>query len=276
MGRLEGKTALVTGAARGQGRAHAIRFAEQGANVVAVDICRDLDVLHYHLATSEDLAETASLIRAAGGRVIAQEGDVRDEAAMGSVVTNAIDEFGRIDIVCSNAGIVGYSPLWELSRDEWEAVMGTNLTGHWCVLKMVAPRMIADGRGGSIVVIGSAVATKAMTDAVHYVTSKHGLVGLVKAAALELAAHGIRVNLVNPGGLATAMVDNVMTRRRFRPDLDDPTREDMAQVAATLNPMGVAFLESRDVTEAVMYFASDDSRYVTGAALAVDLGMAIA
>ncbi|HEX4864771.1 MAG TPA: mycofactocin-coupled SDR family oxidoreductase [Acidimicrobiales bacterium] len=275
MQRLEGKTALITGAARGQGRAHAVRMAEEGANLVVVDICKEGDPIAYQLATSADLAETADQVLAAGGKVLSREGDVRDEDAMTDIVVEAVGQFGGIDIVCSNAGIVGYNSLWQLSREEWDAVIGTNLTGHWCVLKAVLPQMIERGRGGSVIMTGSAVATKAMTQSVHYVASKHGLLGLVKAAALELAPHRIRVNMVNPGGVATAMVDNPATRRRFRPDLDDPTLEDMAQVASTLNPMGVAFLEPRDVTEAIMYFASDESRFVTGAALAVDLGMAI-
>jgi SDR family mycofactocin-dependent oxidoreductase len=251
-------------------------MAREGANVVIVDICKDVDPLEYHLATSADLVETADQVRALGGQVLAREGDVRDELVVADIVAEAVGRFGRVDITCSNAGIVGYNALWKLRREEWDAVIGTNLTGHWCVMKAVVPQMIEQGHGGSIIVIGSAVATKAMTDAAHYVTSKHGLVGLVKAAALELAPHRIRVNMVNPGGLATAMVDNPMTRRRFRPDLENPTLEDMAQVSATLHPMGVAFLEPSDVTEAVLYFASDESRYVTGAALAVDLGMAIA
>jgi SDR family mycofactocin-dependent oxidoreductase len=250
-------------------------MAEEGANVVVVDICKDGDPIAYPLASAADLAETADQVLAAGGKVLTREGDVRDEDAMTDIVAEAVAQFGGIDVLCSNAGIVGYNSLWELSREEWDAVIGTNLTGHWCVLKAVLPQMIARGKGGSVIVTGSAVATKVMTQSVHYVSSKHGLLGLVKAAALELAPHRIRVNMVNPGGVETAMVDNPATRRRFCPDLEDPTLEDMSGVAATLHPMGVAFLEPRDVTEAVMYFASDDSRYVTGAALAVDLGMAV-
>jgi SDR family mycofactocin-dependent oxidoreductase len=273
MARVDGKTVLVTGAARGQGRAHAVRLAEEGANVVAVDICADIDSIGYAMATREDLDLTAELATAAGAEVMAACADVRDGQAVCDVVNAALARFDRIDAVVSNAGVVSYASLWEIDPVQWSDVIATNLTGHWNVMRAVVPSML--GRGGAIVLIGSAVSTKPISHAAHYVASKHGLVGLMKAAALELAPQRIRVNMINPGGVATAMVDNEMTHRLFCPGIADPTMDDMAEVAAHIHPMGVSFLEPSDISHAVVYLVSEESRYVSGAMLAVDLGMAV-
>jgi SDR family mycofactocin-dependent oxidoreductase len=273
MARAEGKTVLITGAARGQGRSHAVRLAEEGANIVAVDICTDIASIGYPLGTSDDLEMTVELATAGGAQVLAAHADVRDADAVCDVVNTAVRRFGQIDAVVSNAGLVSYASLWEIDPVQWSDVVATNLTGHWNVMRAVVPTML--GRGGAVVLIGSAVSTKPISHAAHYVASKHGLVGLMKAAALELAPERIRVNMINPGGVATAMVDNEMTHRLFCPDIAEPTMEDMAEVAAHIHPMGVSFLEPSDVSNAVVYFVSDESRYVTGAMLAVDLGMAV-
>jgi len=272
---MDGKTVMVTGAARGQGRSHAVRLAQEGANIVAVDICAQLPTIGYALSQPEDLDETARLVEKTGRPVLARPADVRDSAQVEAVVADAVREFGGIDVVCSNAGLVSYASLWEIDRAQWDDVVSTNLTGHWCVMRAVVPVMLERGNGGAFVVIGSAVATKAIGHAAHYVASKHGLAGLVKAAALELAPHRIRVNMINPGGVATAMVDNEMTYRLFCPDVSEPTLADMGRAAAAIHPMGVPFLEVDDISNAVVYLASDESRYVTGAMLAVDLGLAV-
>jgi SDR family mycofactocin-dependent oxidoreductase len=276
MGRVAGKVALITGAARGQGRSHAVRLAEEGANVVVADICRQIDAAPYPLATPEDLAETERLIKQTGRGVLARQVDVRDQAALDTLVADAVTQFGHLDIVIANAGITSYSLLHELSDTDFTTVMDVNAGGAWRTIKAATPRLISQGTGGSIILTSSVAGMKGMQHLAHYSASKHAIVGLMRSASLELAPHHIRVNSVNPGGVLTPMIDNDMTRRIFRPELAEPTLDDMAEMSRPLHPMQIPWLEAIDISSAVVFLASDEARYLTGAVLPVDGGMSTA
>ena len=275
MGRVEGKVALITGAARGQGRSHAIRLAEEGADIIAIDLCAPIDTLEYKIATADDLAETVEQVKALDRRVIAAEADVRDTAAMRAVVERAVADLGRLDIVVANAGIVTFAPVLELTDEAWQDVIDVNLTGVWRTCVAAAPSMIAAGNGGSIIITSSAAGLTPFRNAAHYVTSKFGVVGLMKCLALELAEHMIRVNSVHPTTVDTPMVINEPTLRMFLPDSDNPTKEQFGDVMQESHALPVPWVESRDVSNAVLYLASDEARYVTGATLPVDAGLLI-
>jgi len=275
MNRLEGKVALITGAARGMGRSHAIRFAEEGAAIVALDICHDIDNASTGLATREDLAETALLVEKAGGAVVTAEADVRDLEALQRAVSTAIARFGSLDVVCANAAIASFGPSWELSEDAWRDVMDVNLTGSWHTAKACLPVMIEAGRGGSIVFVNSVNGLKAGPGISHYAASKHGVVGLMKSLAAEAGRFGIRVNSVHPTMVGTAMTMNEAAFRRYLPDIAEPTLEDMEALMAGRHALDVPMIEAVDVSNAVLWLASDEARYVTGVTLPVDAGMLV-
>ena len=275
MGRVEGKVALITGAARGQGRSHAIRLAEEGADIIAVDLCAPIDTLQYEIATADDLAETVEQVKALDRRVIAAEADVRDTAAMRGVVEQAVADLGRLDIVVANAGIVTFAPALELTDEAWQDVIDVNLTGVWRTCVAAVPSMIAAGNGGSIVITSSAAGLTPFRNAAHYVASKFGVIGLMKCLALELAEHMIRVNSVNPTTVDTPMVINEPTLRMFLPESESPTKEDFGDIMQESHALPVPWVESRDVSNAVLYLASDEARYVTGVTLPVDAGLLI-
>jgi SDR family mycofactocin-dependent oxidoreductase len=273
MGRVEGKVALITGAARGQGRSHALRLAEEGADVVAIDICQQMPAIPYDMSRPEDLNETEQLLSKFGNGVLVREVDVRDQSALNQVVADALDQFGHIDVVVSNAAVISYQPVWEFSEEVWQDVLNVNLSGAWRVIKAVAPPMIEAGTGGSIILTSSVAGMKGMKHNAHYCASKHGLTGLMRSACLELASHGIRVNTINPGGVLTGMIDNEMTYRLFRPDLPNPSLEDVAAISSDMHAMGIPWLEPIDISNAVLFLASDEARYITGAVFPVDAGM---
>ncbi len=275
MGRVEGKVALITGAARGQGRSHAVRLAEEGADIIAVDLCAPIDTLQYEIATADDLAETAEQVKALDRRVIAAEADVRDTAAMRAVVEQGVADLGRLDIVVANAGIVTFAPALELTDEAWQDVIDVNLTGVWRTCVAAVPSMIAAGNGGSIIITSSAAGLTPFRNAAHYVASKFGVIGLMKCLALELAEHMIRVNSVNPTTVDTPMVINEPTLRMFLPESESPTKEDFGHVMQESHALPVPWVESRDVSNAVLYLASDEARYVTGVTLPVDAGLLI-
>jgi SDR family mycofactocin-dependent oxidoreductase len=266
--RLEGSVALITGAARGQGRAHAVRLAADGADVIAVDICADIPTVGYPLATPEDLTETARLVEAQGRRVVARQVDVRDRAALQAVVDEGVAALGPIRIVVANAGI---APLMGgADEDETFAdVLDVNLTGAWNTVKAAAPSMVEAGRGGAIVLISSTQGlsgtggngTPGLT---AYAASKHGLVGLMRSFANWLAPHSIRVNTVHPTGVATPMI------------LNEPMQNYLSAAAGTSDRQGnllpVPMVESEDISDAVAWLVSDEGRYVTGVTLPVDAG----
>ncbi|TQM45919.1 mycofactocin-coupled SDR family oxidoreductase [Pseudonocardia cypriaca] len=213
-GRLEGKVALVSGAARGQGRSHAARLAQEGADIIAFDVCGQLETVPYAMATPEDLAETVKLVEDVDRRIVAREADVRDAAAVQAVVDEGLREFGRLDVVVANAGIVSFAEnTWSFTEEQWDELLAVNLTGVWKTVRAAVPAMVAAGNGGSMVLISSAAGLKGMARIGHYVTAKHGLVGLMRALAVELAPHSIRVNTVHPTGVDTPMVVNDVTAR---------------------------------------------------------------
>ncbi|MEU6642830.1 mycofactocin-coupled SDR family oxidoreductase [Saccharomonospora sp. NPDC046836] len=275
MGKVDGKVAFITGAARGQGRSHAIRLAQEGADIIAVDTTAKVDSVPYPLATAGDLAETVRLVEATGRRIIARDADVRDSLALGDAVTEGVTEFGRLDIVLANAGISSPAPTLEMSDETWQDMIDINLTGVWKSLKASVPHIIKGGRGGAVVITSSLAAIYANENTAHYSATKAGVVMLMKVMAKELAPHSIRVNTIHPTTVATDMILNDATYQLFRPDLDHPTRADFEEAARTLNRLPVAALDAADITNAVLHLVSDDAKYVTGTTHVIDAGGAL-
>jgi SDR family mycofactocin-dependent oxidoreductase len=274
-GRLAGKVALVTGAARGQGRSHAVRFAEEGADVIAIDLCSDLDNVPYPLATLADLDETVRVVEALGRRVVARQADVRDIDALRSAVDEGVAELGRLDVVCANAGVNNPAPAHELAESVWSAVVDVDLSGVWRTCKLAIPHIVAGQRGGAIVLTSSAAGLKGYANIAHYTAAKHGVNGLVKTLAQELAPHRIRVNSVNPTQVDTPMIMNEPMFALFCPDVPNPTRADFARVSQAMHLLPIPWVEPRDVSNTVLFLASDEARYITGVALPVDAGVLI-
>jgi SDR family mycofactocin-dependent oxidoreductase len=272
MGRVDGKVAFITGAARGQGRAHAIRLAEEGADIVAVDICAPIASLAYELAQPADLDATIDLVAATGRRALAERADVRNADELERAARRALEELGRIDIVCANAGILSYAPGIELSARAWQDVIDVNLTGVFNTVQATAPSMIARGEGGSIILTSSFGGLRGIPNAVHYSASKHGVVGLARVFAQELAPHFIRVNSIHPSAVPTPMVDNDATLGVFAPEGGTAKLDDARDAFTKLNALPVPWVEARDVSDAVLWLASDESRFVTGVALPIDAG----
>ena len=263
-GRLEGKVALISGAARGQGRSHAVRLAQEGADIIAFDVCQQLPTVGYKMATPEDLKETAKQVEDLDRRIIAREADVRDGAAVRALVEEGVAELGRLDIVSANAGIATFSEnAWSMEEDVWEETIAVNLTGVWKTLKAAIPAMIDAGNGGSIVITSSTAGIKGMAGIAHYDSSKHGVVGLMRTLAIELAQHSIRVNTVHPTGVNTPMVVNDYMAQFLT---DDFAASNM------MNLLPVEMVEAVDISNAVLWLASDEARYVTGTCLPVDAG----
>jgi SDR family mycofactocin-dependent oxidoreductase len=266
-GPLKGKVAFITGAARGQGRAHAVRLGADGANVIAVDLCEQLASVPYPLATPEDLAATVKLVEDTGARIVASQGDVRDRASLSSALQAGLDEFGRLDIVVANAGI---APM-QSGDDGWRDVIDVNLTGVYNTIKVAIPTMVKQGTGGSIVLISSAagLAGVASPDAgsVGYAAAKHGVVGLMRVYANLLAKQSIRVNSIHPTGVETPMINNEFTRGWLAA---------MAAGSDSAGGMGnalpVEVLQADDIANAVAWLVSDQACYITGVTLPVDAG----
>ncbi|MEF2975925.1 mycofactocin-coupled SDR family oxidoreductase [Subtercola sp. YIM 133946] len=277
MGRLEGKVAFITGAARGQGRSHALRLAEEGADIIAVDIVEQIGSVPYDLATEDDLAETVRQVEALDRRIIASKADVRDFDQVKAAVDAGVAELGRLDIVCANAGILSFGTVTELSEDSWRDMLDVHVTGGWHTAKAAIPHIRAGGRGGSIVLTSSTAAIRPYENMAHYVTAKHGVVGLMKALAIELAKDNIRVNAVHPTNVDTPMIQNQATYGLFSPDMkpEDRTREVMEPSFATINALPIGWVDPVDISNAIMYLVSDDGRYVTGISLPVDAGFGI-
>jgi SDR family mycofactocin-dependent oxidoreductase len=277
-GRVQGKVAFITGAARGQGRSHAVRLAEEGADIIAVDIAEDIDSVRrfYRGATEADLAETVKQVEALDRRIVATKADVRDFTALRRALDNGVAELGHVDIVSANAGIFVFGELaQDVSEQDWKDVIDINLTGVWHTAKAAIPHLIEQGTGGSIVLTSSTAGLKGFPGVSQYTASKHGVVGLMKTLALELAPHNIRVNSVHPTGVATDMILNDATYRLFLPDVQNPTREQAAEVFQATNAMPVPWVEPRDISNAVLFLASDEARYITGVQLPVDAGFTV-
>ena len=274
-GRVEGKVAFVTGAARGQGRSHAVRLAQEGADIIAVDLAGQVASVPYPMATPEDLDQTVKEVEALDRRIVARQADVRDYAALKSALDEGVAQLGRLDIVCSNAGIASFGPADELDETTWQDMIDINLTGMWHACKAAIPHLIEGGRGGSIVITSSDAGLKGFPNLAHYVSAKHGVVGLMRTLALELAPHMIRVNSLHPTTVNTDMIQNPATYRLFCPDLENPTADDMAGPSRDLNALPIPWVEPADISNAVLWLASDESRYVTGIMLPVDAGSLI-
>jgi (+)-trans-carveol dehydrogenase/(-)-trans-carveol dehydrogenase len=275
-GRVQGKVAFITGAARGQGRSHAIRLAQEGADIIAVDILEDVPGIPYAGATEADLAATVKQVEALDRRIVASKADVRNYAALQAAVDDGVAQLGRLDIVSANAGI-GTSPhhAWEIDADTWQTMIDINLTGVFNTAKAAIPHLIAGGNGGAIILTSSAAGLQAYENIAHYVSAKHGVVGLMRTLALELAPHMIRVNSIHPTQVDTPMIQNEATYRLFRPDLEQPTREDFAPASQSVNALPIPWVEPVDISNAVLFLASDEGRYITGVTLPVDAGTVI-
>jgi len=269
---LEGKVALVTGAARGQGRSHACALASRGAKVVAMDIAGPISTVEYDAATEEDLATTARMIAAGGGSIRLLVGDVRRRADTDAAVALAFEAYGSLDLIVANAGIVSYVPSWAMSEEQWSEVIDINLNGVWRTISSAVPRMIEQGRGGSIVITSSTAGLRGVPNIAHYCAAKHGVVGLMKALAVELAPYWIRVNCVHPTSVLTPMLTNEVTARLFCPDLDSPTIDDAKDRMRAINALPVPWCQPSDVSNAVTWLCSDLARLVTGVSLPVDAG----
>lgn len=272
-GRVEGKVAFITGAARGQGRAHAVRLAEEGADIIAVDICDRIPTYVAEPATEEDLAETVRQVEAMDRRIVATKADVRDYQALKEAVDDGVAQLGRLDIVSANAGIFKLGiPAQEIEEEDWQAIIDVNLTGVWHTAKATIPHLRDGGRGGSMILTSSLNGLKGGNGYAHYTAAKHGVVGLMRTLALELGPDNIRVNTVNPGVVYTAMVENPTVFSAFRPDLEDPTREDFDEAAGALSILPTSGVQPLDIANALLFLASDESRYITGITLPVDAG----
>lgn len=274
MGRVEGKVAFVTGAARGQGRAEAVRFAEEGADIIALDICSDIETVPYPGSTPEDLAETVRLVEGLDRRIVAREADVRDSAAVKAVLDEGVAELGGLDIVMANAGITSHGAIEELSDETWDTMIAINLTGVWKTTKAAVPHLRARG-GGSIIITSSGAGLIAPNNLGHYNAAKHGLVGLMRSLANELAPAMIRANSLHPTQVETPMIMNEATYRLFRPDLESPGREDIVELSTQMNGLPVPWVQPEDIANAALFLASDEARYITGLAMTVDAGICI-
>jgi (+)-trans-carveol dehydrogenase len=275
MGRVEGKTAFITGAARGQGRSHAIRLAEEGADIIAIDICDQIDSVPFPMSRPEDLEETVALVEALDRRIVAASADVRDFAAVSRAVDEGVAAFGRLDIVSANAGIYSHGLLADMDEQTWQDMIDVNLTGVWHACKAAIPHIVAGGRGGSMILTSSTVGIRAIANLGHYGSAKHGVVGLMRTLALELAPQMIRVNSIHPTSVDTDMIHNPSLYSLLMPDVEHPTREMSAPIFESLNALPIPWVEPRDISNAVLFLASDEARYITGVALPVDAGSII-
>jgi (+)-trans-carveol dehydrogenase len=277
MGKLEGKVAFITGAARGQGRSHAVRLAQEGADIIAVDLMGPVETVGYPLATQQDMDETVRLVEALDRRIIASKADVRDSAALKAAVDDGVAQLGRLDIVLANAGIASFAPVDEMTDQMWDDMIDINLTGVFKTVRAAVPHLKADGRGGAIVLTSSTAGIKGLANLAHYVAAKHGVVGLVKTLANELAPYMIRVNSVHPTSVDTMMIHNEQTYAAFRPDKapSDVTRDDVGEAFQSLNALPIQWVEPVDISNAILWLVSDDARYVTGVQLPVDAGSVI-
>ncbi|MFL0238147.1 mycofactocin-coupled SDR family oxidoreductase [Mycobacterium sp. SMC-17] len=262
MSGLLNKVVLVTGAARGTGRTHCERFADEGADIIALDVA----------GAAADLADLADAVKQRGQRCFTAVADVSSFDEVQAAVDEGAWEFGRLDVVVANAGIHSASaPAWEVTAEDWQRVIGVNLTGVWHTVKAAIPHF--GPAGGSVVIISSTNGLRGTANTAAYTSTKHAVVGLARTLANELGPKRIRVNTVHPGAVGTPMVLNPETFKRIRPDLENPTAEDVAEVLAARNLLPVPWVEPEDISNAVVFLASDEARYITGTQLVVDAGL---
>lgn len=274
MGNLDGKVAFITGAARGQGRSHALRLARDGADIIAIDVVKNLPTVPYDLATESDLEETARQVEALGRRIVTRVADVRDPDALTAALDESVAELGRLDMVLANAGIFTLGPADSMTPEIWTETIDVCLTGVWYTCKAAYPHLLKSGDGGSIVITSSMAAFKGLPMFAHYSAAKSGVVGLMRALAYEWAPDNIRVNTVHPGSVETDMVHNQAIYALFGPDipLEERTKENLADRFGAQTALDIPWMEPIDVSNAIAWLVSDDARYVTGIQLPVDGG----
>ncbi|MCV7218663.1 mycofactocin-coupled SDR family oxidoreductase [Mycobacterium crocinum] len=271
-GRLAGKTAFITGVARGIGRAQAVRFAEEGAAIVGVDICGPVESVQVPASTPEDIDETVRLVEERGGHIVTDTVDVRDLDALRTAADRGADRFGGLDIVCATAGITSREYAVDMTESMWQTMLDVNLTGVWNTCAAAIPHLIRSG-GGSVVLVSSIAGLRGLLGVAHYTAAKHGVVGLMRSLAIDVASHGIRVNCVHPTNVDTPLIQNDVVRSAFRPDLSrPPTRDEFAESAMRMNLLPVPWVDPVDVANASLFLASDEARYITSASLPVDAG----
>lgn len=272
--RFSSRVALVTGAARGQGRAHALALAAEGADLILVDSASPIETVAYDLPDPSELEAVVKEVIGLGRRAVGCNVDVRRLDDLEQGVAAGVEELGRLDIVVANAGILSPPKLsWEMSELEWATTIDVNLSGVWRTTRASVPHLLAGGRGGSIILISSIAGLRGIPHVASYVSAKHGLVGLAGSLANELAEHQIRVNTVHPTNVQTPMIDNPTSAKIFRPDLEVPTLQDGVETLTRINLLPVPWVQPSDISDAVLWLASDASRFVTGAAIPVDAGM---
>ena len=264
MGRLSGKVAFITGAARGQGRSHAVRLASEGADIIGIDVCAQVEK-GYPGATEADLAETARMVGETGRSMVAVKADVRDLAAVEGAVATGIERFGRLDVVVANAGVFSFGFLWEITPEQWRDMIDINLTGVFHTIRATVPRLIEQGDGGSVILVSSVAGLRGVPFAGHYAAAKHGVVGLARTLANELGSHRIRVNSIHPAGVTTPMTT--------APGLFELMMEHSETLAPIfMNTLPYMSMEPEYVSHMVAFLASDDSMYMTGAQIPIDMG----
>ncbi|MEE6165513.1 MULTISPECIES: mycofactocin-coupled SDR family oxidoreductase [unclassified Mycolicibacterium] len=271
-GRFEGRVAFITGGARGQGAGLARRFAEEGADIVISDIAKQIDTIPYPLASPDDLAAVRAEVEAVGRRCIADIVDVREQGQLDELVAKTLDTFGRIDIVCPNAGITGaIAPFWEMTESQWSDMIAVNLTGVWHTVKAIAPTMISQ-QSGVIIFTGSLNTHEPLMNYCNYVASKHGVGGLAKSAALELGPHNVRVNTILPGPVNSPMINNPVMNE-FIAGFEGATGDDMLKASRAWSLLaGRGAIPIRAVADAVLFLASDAADHIHGAELLIDSG----
>lgn len=272
VGALQGKVALVSGAARGQGRSHAVRLAQEGADIIAFDRCAPSSSLPYDLASEADLAATAAAVEASGRRIVTRTLDVRDSVGLEQLVADGVAALGGLDIVVANAGILAPAPFLDTTDELWDEIIGVNLTGVFRTVRAAIPAIIAGGRGGSIVLTSSTAGVKGMANVAPYAASKHAVIGLTKVLANEFGAQWIRANVVLPTAVGTDMILNQTTFSLMSGGRTDATQDDAIGGFQSRNVLPVPWIDADDVSNAVVWLCSDQARYVTGATLAVDAG----
>jgi (+)-trans-carveol dehydrogenase len=276
MTRLDGKTALITGAARGQGRSHARVLAAAGASIIAIDACAPNAAVAYDMPTAEDLGQTAALVEESGGKVHYAIADTRDEHAMAAAVAAGVRELGGLDIVVANAGIYPFgSHAHEMSPADWDAAISVNLTGTWQTCKIATPYLLQNTRGAAIVIVGSTAGINGAPGSSAYAVTKHGLKGLMTTLALELGPRNIRVNSVIPTAVDTPMCMNEKVYRAFLPDIDNPSDAQVREAFQRMHVLPTPWVQPEDVSNAVLFLTSDDARFITGVELKVDAGYTI-